>query len=135
MGFSALVASALCTFLLPLLLFLAAVKLWDLYCVSGRDPSCPLPLPPGTMGLPFFGETLQLVLQVRPAEGGERRGAQLEPELLWLQGREMSRDFDRLRAQVGKSRSPCLFFLLSFLKFILSFLPSHPLSRGGNSCR
>lgn len=65
MGFSALVASVLCTFLLPLLLFLAAVKLWDLYCVSGRDPSCPLPLPPGTMGLPFFGETLQMVLQVR----------------------------------------------------------------------
>ncbi|NWR17674.1 CP26A protein, partial [Emberiza fucata] len=65
MGFSALVASALCTFLLPLLLFLAAVKLWDLYCVSSRDPTCPLPLPPGTMGLPFFGETLQLVLQRR----------------------------------------------------------------------
>ncbi|XP_067156168.1 cytochrome P450 26A1 isoform X3 [Apteryx mantelli] len=65
MGFSALVASALCTFLLPLLLFLAAVKLWDLYCVSGRDRSCPLPLPPGTMGLPFFGETLQMVLQRR----------------------------------------------------------------------
>lgn len=67
MGFSALVASALCTFLLPLLLFLAAVRLWDLYCASGRDPSCPLPLPPGTMGLPFFGETLQMVLQVRRA--------------------------------------------------------------------
>ncbi|KFU91446.1 Cytochrome P450 26A1, partial [Chaetura pelagica] len=64
-GFSALVASALCTVLLPLLVFLAAVKLWDLYCVSGRDPSCPLPLPPGTMGLPFFGETLQMVLQRR----------------------------------------------------------------------
>lgn len=67
MGFYALVASALCTFLLPLLLFLAAVRLWDLYCASGRDPSCPLPLPPGTMGLPFFGETLQMVLQVRRA--------------------------------------------------------------------
>uniref|UniRef100_A0A8D0GD84 Cytochrome P450 26A1 n=1 Tax=Sphenodon punctatus TaxID=8508 RepID=A0A8D0GD84_SPHPU len=65
MGFSALLASALCTFLLPLLLFLAAGKLWDLYCVRGRDPACRLPLPPGTMGLPFFGETLQLVLQRR----------------------------------------------------------------------
>lgn len=84
MGFSALVASALCTFLLPLLLFLAAVKLWDLYCVSGRDPSCPLPLPPGTMGLPFFGETLQMVLQVRR---GEARRCRL---LLWLQGRGTS---------------------------------------------
>jgi len=78
MGFSALVASALCTFLLPLLLFLAAVKLWDLYCASGRDPSCPLPLPPGTMGLPFFGETLQMVLQVRrggAAGSGEAPGS------------------------------------------------------------
>ncbi|KAL8187138.1 UNVERIFIED_CONTAM: hypothetical protein K2H54_034261 [Gekko kuhli] len=66
MGFSsALLASAAVTFLLPLLLFLAAAKLWELYCVRGRDSDCPLPLPPGTMGLPFFGETLQLVLQRR----------------------------------------------------------------------
>ncbi|XP_054839495.1 cytochrome P450 26A1 [Eublepharis macularius] len=65
MGFPALAASAACTFVLPLLLFLAAVKLWELYCVRGRDGSCALPLPPGTMGLPFFGETLQLVLQRR----------------------------------------------------------------------
>ncbi|XP_037353137.1 cytochrome P450 26A1 isoform X1 [Talpa occidentalis] len=65
MGLPALLASALCTFVLPLLLFLAAIKLWDLYCVSSRDHSCALPLPPGTMGFPFFGETLQMVLQRR----------------------------------------------------------------------
>lgn len=60
-----LVTSALCTLLLPLLLLLAAVKLWDLYCYSCRDHGCQSPLPPGTMGLPFFGETLQMVLQRR----------------------------------------------------------------------
>ncbi|XP_067858557.1 cytochrome P450 26A1 [Heptranchias perlo] len=58
-----LCATFLCTFVLPLSLFLAAVKLWEVYCISGRDPSCEKPLPPGSMGLPFLGETLQLVLQ------------------------------------------------------------------------
>lgn len=71
MGLPALLASALCTFVLPLLLFLAAVKLWDLYCTSSRDRSCALPLPPGTMGFPFFGETLQMVLQVREPGAGQ----------------------------------------------------------------
>ena len=71
MGLPALLASALCTFVLPLLLFLAAIKLWDLYCVSSRDRSCALPLPPGTMGFPFFGETLQMVLQVREIGAGQ----------------------------------------------------------------
>ncbi|GCC22290.1 hypothetical protein chiPu_0000677 [Chiloscyllium punctatum] len=58
-----LCATFLCTFVLPLALFLFAVKLWEVYCVSGRDPACEKPLPPGSMGLPFLGETLHLVLQ------------------------------------------------------------------------
>ncbi|KAM3913669.1 cytochrome P450 26A1 [Leptodactylus fuscus] len=60
-----LVTSTLCTLVLPVLLLVTAIKLWDLYCYSRRDSSCQCPLPPGTMGLPFFGETVQMVLQRR----------------------------------------------------------------------
>lgn len=64
MAASALLATFLCTIVLPLLLFLVTVKLWEVYTSRGRDAGCPWPLPPGTMGLPFIGETLQLILQV-----------------------------------------------------------------------
>lgn len=122
MGFSALVASALCTFLLPLLLFLAAVKLWDLYCVSGRDPSCPLPLPPGTMGLPFFGETLQMVLQVRRGDAaGSGEALRL---LLWLQGRGMSSGFAGRPCPGGKELRSLPLPLLLFLN--LFYYPPAP---------
>uniref|UniRef100_A0A8K9URP4 Cytochrome P450 26A1 n=1 Tax=Oncorhynchus mykiss TaxID=8022 RepID=A0A8K9URP4_ONCMY len=63
MGFGALFITCFCTLVLPLLLIVAAMKLWEMYVVSGRDPTCQSPLPPGTMGLPFLGETLQMVLQ------------------------------------------------------------------------
>lgn len=69
MALSTLLATFLCTIVLPVLLFLVALRLWEVYMIRGRDPSCPSPLPPGSMGLPFFGETLQLILQVSARRG------------------------------------------------------------------
>lgn len=66
MGFFSLAVTFLCTVVLPVLLFLVTVKLWEIFMIRGRDSSCPRPLPPGTMGIPFLGETLQLILQVSP---------------------------------------------------------------------
>lgn len=102
MGLPALLASALCTFVLPLLLFLAAIKLWDLYCVSSRDRSCALPLPPGTMGFPFFGETLQMVLQVRELGAGQGDSLPLKPG----QARTGGRDYGWNRGEPEARSSP-----------------------------
>ncbi|XP_062320634.1 cytochrome P450 26A1-like [Osmerus eperlanus] len=65
MSFYTLFVTSLCTLVLPLLLIAAAVKLWEMYVISGCDPTCRGALPPGTMGLPLLGETLQMVLQRR----------------------------------------------------------------------
>ncbi|XP_063291407.1 cytochrome P450 26A1 [Pelobates fuscus] len=67
------VTSTLCTLILPVLLVISAVKLWNLYCVSLRDWSCDAPLPPGTMGLPFFGETMQMLLYRKKFLQAKRR--------------------------------------------------------------
>ncbi|XP_002734884.1 cytochrome P450 26A1-like [Saccoglossus kowalevskii] len=49
--------------LLPCVLLILICKLWTVYNIRSKDPNCKAPLPEGSMGIPFFGETLQLVFQ------------------------------------------------------------------------
>ena len=51
-------------YLVPLVLFLFSISLWKFYIHSTRDPSSNLPLPPGTVGLPFVGETISMIAKV-----------------------------------------------------------------------
>ncbi|XP_070540854.1 cytochrome P450 26A1-like isoform X2 [Ptychodera flava] len=63
---SALVSNilpALLPSILPCILIVLAVKLWSVYNENTRDTKCPAPLPEGSMGWPFIGETIQLVTQ------------------------------------------------------------------------
>lgn len=52
-------------YLVPVILFIFSISLWTYYVNSTRDTSSSLPLPPGTVGFPFVGETINMVMKVR----------------------------------------------------------------------
>ena len=52
------------TWLIPVLLSGFACYLWSTYLASCKDPDSKLPLPPGSMGLPIVGETINLLMKV-----------------------------------------------------------------------
>lgn len=57
---SSLLAVIACT----LLTYVWATLIWPRKFEHMRDDACPLPLPPGTMGCPFIGESLELCRKV-----------------------------------------------------------------------
>jgi len=67
----------LAPYLMPVVLCCLAVALWRRYVESLADPRCPLPLPPGTVGLPLVGETLAMMIKVSSPRSANR------PEPAW----------------------------------------------------
>ncbi|ELU07122.1 hypothetical protein CAPTEDRAFT_150007 [Capitella teleta] len=57
---SILVATHLGPLIVPSLLLMTTFKLWSVY-TNVKDPGNRLPLPPGTMGFPLVGETLEFL--------------------------------------------------------------------------
>ena len=49
----------------PITLLLFSMSLWTFYINGTRDLQSDLPLPPGTVGLPFVGETFFMLFRVR----------------------------------------------------------------------
>lgn len=67
---SALATLAACLVSMALLLAVSQ-QLWQLRWTATRDRNCKLPMPKGSMGFPFIGETCHWLLQVS-ARGGKR---------------------------------------------------------------
>ncbi|MEQ2211164.1 hypothetical protein XENOCAPTIV_025805 [Xenoophorus captivus] len=63
---SALATLAACLVSMALLVAVSQ-QLWQLRWTATRDKNCKLPMPKGSMGFPFIGETCHWLLQVRSA--------------------------------------------------------------------
>ena len=63
-SFSSYLPGNFTSMMAPLILLLIVWKLWYMYNVNTKDHDCKTPLPPGSMGLPIVGETLQYILKV-----------------------------------------------------------------------
>lgn len=65
---SALATLAACLVSMALLLAVSQ-QLWQLRWTATRDKNCKLPMPKGSMGFPFIGETCHWLLQVSALSG------------------------------------------------------------------
>lgn len=73
---SALATLAACLVSMALLLAVSQ-QLWQLRWTATRDRNCKLPMPKGSMGFPFIGETCHWLLQV--SGRGDRENADRVP--------------------------------------------------------
>lgn len=89
---SALATLAACLVSMALLLAVSQ-QLWQLRWTATRDKNCKLPMPKGSMGFPFIGETCHWLVQV---SGMGREGGR--------EGRKVVRD--HRSPQVGGGRVP-----------------------------
>eukprot|EP00064_Thunnus_orientalis_P020944 superscaffoldBa00006065_g21096 len=70
---SALATLAACLVSMALLLAVSQ-QLWQLRWTATRDKNCKLPMPKGSMGFPFIGETCHWLLQVSASSGRVKGG-------------------------------------------------------------
>lgn len=79
---SALATLAACLVSMALLLVVSQ-QLWQLRWTATRDKNCKLPMPKGSMGFPFIGETCHWLLQVKCVLGAGR-GLERDPVPGWV---------------------------------------------------
>lgn len=128
---SALATLAACALCVALLLAVSQ-QLWQLRWTATRDKKCKLPMPKGSMGFPFIGETCHWLLQVSGV-CPTRLAARFASRFVCARARATlcTADLERLLALIGRPREGerCSFLFLP-QKLKIREMRRRPLHRG-----